>query len=91
MSVKEFARAGHWPTLLSAFLYFDIRFMVRVLLGAVGVFVAQDFGLTALPKRFLVFGPATLAALLSLLMVQHARRVSWIGEGANAVLARAEQ
>ncbi|HEX9596964.1 MAG TPA: hypothetical protein VF982_08815, partial [Anaerolineales bacterium] len=40
---------------------------------------------------FLVFGLAALAALLSLLMVQHAWRVSWAGEGANAALAGAEQ
>ena len=34
MRLRDFARAGHWPTLLSAFLYFDISFMVWVLIGA---------------------------------------------------------
>ena len=34
MSLKDFLRAGHTPTLFCAFLYFDISFMVWVLLGA---------------------------------------------------------
>lgn len=29
----RFLRAGHLPTLFAAFLYFDVGFMVRVLLG----------------------------------------------------------
>jgi NNP family nitrate/nitrite transporter-like MFS transporter len=32
--MRGFFRAGHWPTLLSAFLYFDTSFMVWVLRGA---------------------------------------------------------
>ena len=33
MSLREFRRAGDPPTLLSAFLYFDVSFMVWVILG----------------------------------------------------------
>src|SRR4051812_21725302 len=33
MNLREFRRAGHFPTLLCAFLYFDISFMIWVLLG----------------------------------------------------------
>jgi len=28
MKLAEFKKAGHWPTLLAAFLYFDISFML---------------------------------------------------------------
>ena len=68
MSVKEFSRIGHWPTLLSAFLYFDVSFMVWVLLGALGVFIAQDFGLTASQKGFLVALPLLAGACLRMPM-----------------------
>ncbi|MBI3249513.1 MAG: NarK/NasA family nitrate transporter [Deltaproteobacteria bacterium] len=68
MNVKEFRRAGHWPTLFSAFLYFDVSFMVWVLLGALGVFIAQDFGLTASQKGFLVALPLLAGACLRLPM-----------------------
>jgi NNP family nitrate/nitrite transporter-like MFS transporter len=68
VSVKEFSRVGHWPTLLSAFLYFDVSFMVWVLFGALGVFVAQDFGLTASQKGFLVALPLLAGACLRLPM-----------------------
>ena len=46
MRIKDFAKAGHWPTLLMSFLYFDVSFMVWVLLGVLGVYVSNDFGLT---------------------------------------------
>src|ERR1700752_4253757 len=32
MKFAEFKKAGHWPTLLAAFLYFDISFMAWVAL-----------------------------------------------------------
>ena len=34
MDFREFRRAGHLPTLFSAFLYFDVSFMVWILPGA---------------------------------------------------------
>src|SRR3989338_1888362 len=57
MRLKDFAKSGHPPTLLSAFLYFDISFMVWVLLGVLGVHIAGDFGLTAGQKGLLVAIP----------------------------------
>jgi NNP family nitrate/nitrite transporter-like MFS transporter len=57
MHLRDFARTGHPPTLFSAFLYFDISFMVWVLIGALGVYIARDFGLTASQKGFLVAVP----------------------------------
>lgn len=46
MRLKDFARSGHWPTLTMSFLYFDVSFMVWVLLGVLGVYVSKDFGLS---------------------------------------------
>jgi MFS transporter, NNP family, nitrate/nitrite transporter len=50
-------RCGHWPSLLAAWLHFEVSFMAWVLVGALGVFITQDFGLTATQKGFLVAVP----------------------------------
>lgn len=42
-----FLRSGHVPTLVAALLYFDISFMVWVLLGPLAPFLREQFGLTA--------------------------------------------
>jgi MFS transporter, NNP family, nitrate/nitrite transporter len=53
----EFKRSGHWPTLLCAFLYFDTSFALWTLIGALGVFVAQNFHLNPAQKGLLVAIP----------------------------------
>src|SRR6185295_4210753 len=63
MDWKSFKKTGHPPTLLAAFLHFDICFMVWVLIGALGVFIAQDFGLTAGQKGLLTAIPLLGGAL----------------------------
>jgi MFS transporter, NNP family, nitrate/nitrite transporter len=45
MHLRGFLKAGHTPTLLCAFGYFDISFMVWMLLAPLAVFIAEDFGL----------------------------------------------
>lgn len=57
MSLKEFRRAGHAPSLVSAFLYFDVSFMVWVILGPLGPFVGESLKLTASQKGFLTAVP----------------------------------
>ncbi|UFJ39620.1 NarK/NasA family nitrate transporter [Brevibacillus humidisoli] len=57
MDLAGFRKSGHWPSLLSAFLYFDVSFMVWVLLGALSVFIAQDLQLTATQKGLMVAIP----------------------------------
>ena len=47
---KGFLKAGHLPTLVAAFLYFDLSFMVWVLLGPLGVQIAKDLGLSPAEK-----------------------------------------
>jgi NNP family nitrate/nitrite transporter-like MFS transporter len=57
MSIREFRRAGHAPTLLSAFLYFDISFMVWVILGPLGPFLGEAYRLSATQKGLLTAVP----------------------------------
>ena len=68
MRVRELRTTGHWPTLLSAFVYFDVSFMIWVLIGALGVFIAQDFHLSATLKGFMVAVPILAGSLLRLPM-----------------------
>lgn len=64
MRMKDFLKSGHPPTLFSAFLYFDISFMVWVLMGVLGAYIAKDFGLTASQKGFMVAVPILGGALV---------------------------
>ncbi|CAN5215741.1 nitrate/nitrite transporter [soil metagenome] len=64
MISKEFLKSGHTPTLASAFLYFDMSFMVWVMLGALGVQIAASLGLDAAQKGFMVAVPVLAGALL---------------------------
>lgn len=64
MISKDFLKAGHAPTLFSAFLYFDMSFMVWVLLGALGVQIAKTLGLTPAEKGFMVAVPILSGAVL---------------------------
>jgi MFS transporter, NNP family, nitrate/nitrite transporter len=54
-SMRGFLKSGHWPSLLASCLYFDISFMVWVLLGALSVFVSEDVNLTASQKGWSPF------------------------------------
>ncbi|XIA65222.1 nitrate/nitrite transporter [Bradyrhizobium sp. TZ2] len=61
---KAFLKAGHSPTLLSAFFYFDMSFMVWVMLGPLGVQIASDLHLDAAQKGLMVAVPLLAGALL---------------------------
>jgi NNP family nitrate/nitrite transporter-like MFS transporter len=68
MRIKDFLKSGHTPTLFSAFLYFDISFMVWVMLGALGVFISEEFGLSASQKGLMVAVPLLGGSLLRIIM-----------------------
>ena len=68
MDRTSFLKAGHTPTLLAAFLYFDLAFMVWVILGPLGVQIAGDLGLTHAQKGLMVATPVLAGALLRLVM-----------------------
>jgi len=57
-------RSGHWPTLLGAWLHLTISFMVWLLIGALGVLIAETFGLTATEKVVAVAVPLLGGAFL---------------------------
>lgn len=74
MSKSSFWKAGHNPTLLSAFLYFDLSFMVWVLLGPLAVQIAAGLNLTPAQKGIMVATPILSGALLRVplgLLVDH--------------------
>ncbi len=82
---KGFLKAGHLPTLFAAFLYFDLSFMVWVLLGPLGVQIATDLGLDAAQKGLMVATPVLAGALLRIvcgLAVDH------IGPKRTAIVAQ---
>lgn len=68
MDRKAFLKAGHTPTLLAAFLYFDLAFMVWVLLGPLGVQIAADLGLNHAQKGMMVALPVLAGAVLRIVM-----------------------
>lgn len=65
---SSFWQAGHKPTLFSAFLYFDLSFMVWVLLGPLAVQMALDLQLTPSQKGLMVATPVLAGALLRIVM-----------------------
>src|SRR5215469_6610376 len=57
MDRSSFARSGHLPTLISAFLYFDVSFMVWVLFGPLTPFIAEQSAISATQKGLLTAVP----------------------------------
>jgi MFS transporter, NNP family, nitrate/nitrite transporter len=66
MDLCEFRRAGHTPTLLTAFLYFDVSFMIWLLPGALANSIVVDFGLSDSQKGLMVAVPLLGGAILRL-------------------------
>ena len=63
-----FRESGHLPSLLAALVHFDVSFMVWVLLGALGAYVAEDLGLDAAAKGFMVAVPPLGGSIFRLLL-----------------------
>ena len=57
MKLADFKKTGHWPTLLAAFLYFDISFMAWVSLGPLMIYIAKEMHLPVEDKLSLVAIP----------------------------------
>lgn len=68
MQKTSFWKAGHTPTLLASFFYFDLSFMVWVILGPLAVQISGDLGLTAAQKGLMVATPLLAGALLRIVM-----------------------
>ncbi|WP_088831386.1 nitrate/nitrite transporter [Paenibacillus tyrfis] len=65
---KGFWQSGHKGSLFSSFLYFDMSFMVWVLLGPLAVIIAGEFGLNAAEKANLVALPILGGSVLRLVL-----------------------
>lgn len=68
MQKTSFWKAGHTPTLLASFFYFDLSFMVWVILGPLAVQISKDIGLTPAQKGLMVATPLLAGALLRIVM-----------------------
>ena len=64
----SFLKAGHTPTLIAAFLYFDLAFMVWVILGPLAPLISKDLGLNAAEKGLMVATPTLAGAVLRLII-----------------------
>lgn len=68
MQKSSFWKAGHAPTLLASFFYFDLSFMVWVLLGPLAVQISTDLQLTPAQKGLMVATPLLAGAMLRIVM-----------------------
>ena len=67
MMTSSFWQAGHRPTLIAAFLYFDLAFMVWVILGPLAPEIARDLGLNPAEKGLMVAVPTLAGAVIRVL------------------------
>jgi MFS transporter, NNP family, nitrate/nitrite transporter len=59
MKLSDLRNAGHWPTLLAAFLSFDFSFMVWTVLGPLGAQIGETLNLS--PEQGLMVALPILA------------------------------
>ena len=85
MKFSQLRKSGHWPTLLTSFLYFDVSFMVWTILGALGALIAPSLGLDARQKFLMVSTPILSGALLRIVL---SLLVDRIGTKATGLIAQ---
>ncbi|MEX0830805.1 MAG: MFS transporter [Nitrospirales bacterium] len=61
-------RSGHWPSLLGAWLHFEVSFVVWLLIGALSIPISEEFGLSAFQKGLLVGVPLLGGSLLRMVI-----------------------
>jgi NNP family nitrate/nitrite transporter-like MFS transporter len=64
MIKQESPQPGHWPTLIASFLHFDLSFMLWVLLGALGIYIAESAHLSPAQKGIVVAIPILSGSLM---------------------------
>lgn len=81
--IRDFAAAGHLPTLITAFLYFDFCFAIWVLNGAMAPFISAELELSAAQTGLATSVPVLVGAIMRLpigIVAQHAgRKVTALG------------
>jgi MFS transporter, NNP family, nitrate/nitrite transporter len=68
MKLTDLKNSGHWPTLLTAFLYFDFSFMVWTLLGPLGAQIGEALRLSPQEKGLMVAMPILSGAVLRIVL-----------------------
>jgi len=68
MKFSALKNSGHWPTLLTAFLYFDVSFMVWTLLGPLGAQIGESLQLSAQEMGMMVAVPILSGAVLRIVL-----------------------
>ena len=67
-ALKNALKSGHWPSLAGAWLHFEVSFIVWLLVGALGIAIAEEFVLSATQKGLLVAIPLLGGALLRIVV-----------------------
>ncbi len=75
MKTTGFRSSGHAPSLVASLVHFDVSFMVWVLLGALGAYVATDLGLSPAQKGLMVAVPPLGGSVFRLILGSIADRV----------------
>lgn len=68
MKLADLKKAGHAPSLFASFLYFDISFMIWVMLGALGVYITNDFNLSPSERGLIVAVPILSGSFFRLIL-----------------------
>jgi len=68
MKLSDLKNSGHWPTLLTAFLYFDFSFLAWTLLGPLGAQIGESLLLTTQQKGLMVAVPILSGAVLRIVL-----------------------
>jgi NNP family nitrate/nitrite transporter-like MFS transporter len=74
MAISKFLQSGHKGTLLSAFIYSDMSFMVWVLMGPLVIYIAEDLNLSEAQQYTLVTIPLLTGVLFRIpvgILVDH--------------------
>jgi MFS transporter, NNP family, nitrate/nitrite transporter len=66
LELDDFRKAGHWPTLVAAFLYFCVSFMAWMSLGPLMIYVTREMQLSVEDKVSLAAVPVLGGAFLRL-------------------------
>jgi MFS transporter, NNP family, nitrate/nitrite transporter len=86
MNLSSLRNSGHWPTLLTSFLYFDVSFMVWTILGALGAQIGASLGLSPQQKGLMVAVPYLSGAFIRILLGMLVDRIGAKNTGVIAQL-----
>ncbi len=68
MNFSQLKKSGHWPTLATSFLYFDVSFMVWTMLGALAGLIVPALHLSAQEKFLMIATPTLAGAFLRIVL-----------------------